>query len=218
MIEAAAPEGPIVLVGHSMGGMTVMALAAQFPELVKERVVGVAFVATSSGGLAEVGWGLMPSLARAAHKLAPTTVASLARTPKLVARTRRLGRDVEELLVKRYSYASSVSPDLVRFTAQLISSTPLTVVAGFLPTFDVHDKAEALALLDGLEALVLSGEKDLLTPPDHSEEIVRRLPVAEHVLVPDAGHLVMLEHPDDVNLHLGDLLDRVERVLEHTAS
>jgi pimeloyl-ACP methyl ester carboxylesterase len=111
-----------------------------------------------------------------------------------------------------------VPPDLVRFTARMIAETPLPVVAGFLPTFDLHDKGEALAVLDGLEALVLSGEDDLLTPPDHSVTIVRRLPGAEHVLVPDAGHLVMLEHPDEVNLHLGELLDRVERVLEHTAS
>ena len=218
VIETVVPEGPIVLVGHSMGGMTVMALAAQFPELVRERVVGVALVATSSGGLAEVGWGLMPALSRAAHKLAPGTVASLARTPRLVARTRRMARDVEELLVKRYSFASPVPPELVRFTAQLIADTPLEVVAGFLPTFDLHDKEEALAVLDGREALVLSGEDDLLTPPDHSELIVRRLPGAEHVLVPKAGHLVMLEHPDDVNLHLEELLDRVERVLSHIGS
>jgi pimeloyl-ACP methyl ester carboxylesterase len=218
VIDAVAPEGPLVLVGHSMGGMTVMALAAQYPDLVRERAVGVALVATSSGGLAEVGWGLMPALARAAHRLAPGTVAGLARTPRLVARTRRVGRDLEELLVKRYSYASPVPADLVRFTARMITETPLPVVAGFLPTFDLHDKSEALALLDGLEALVLSGEDDLLTPPDHSQSIVRRLPGAEHVLVPDAGHLVMLEHPDQVNLHLGELLDRVERVLEHTAT
>jgi len=218
VIDAVAPEGPLVLVGHSMGGMTVMALAAQYPDLIRERAVGVALVATSSGGLAEVGWGLMPALARAAHRLAPGTVAGLARTPRLVARTRRVGRDIEELLVKRYSYASPVPPDLVQFTARMIAETPLPVVAGFLPTFDVHDKSEALARLDGLEALVISGEDDLLTPPDHSESIVRRLPGAEHVLVPDAGHLVMLEHPDVVNLHLGELLDRVERVLEHTAT
>ena len=48
VIDAAAPEGPLVLVGHSMGGMTMMALADQYPELVRERVVGVAFVGTSS--------------------------------------------------------------------------------------------------------------------------------------------------------------------------
>ena len=49
VIDAAAPEGPLVLVGHSMGGMTVMALADQYPELIRDRVVGVAFVGTSCG-------------------------------------------------------------------------------------------------------------------------------------------------------------------------
>ena len=58
VIDAAAPEGPMVLVGHSMGGMTMMALADQFPELIRERVVGVAFVGTSSGRLGEVNFGL----------------------------------------------------------------------------------------------------------------------------------------------------------------
>ena len=42
VIDAAAPEGPLVLVGHSMGGMTIMALADQYPELIRDRVVGVA--------------------------------------------------------------------------------------------------------------------------------------------------------------------------------
>ena len=39
VLDAAAPEGPLVLVGHSMGGMTMMALADQFPELIRDRVV-----------------------------------------------------------------------------------------------------------------------------------------------------------------------------------
>jgi pimeloyl-ACP methyl ester carboxylesterase len=60
---------------------------------------------------------------------------------------------------------------------------------------------------------VLSGADDLLTPPEHSEEIVRRLPGADQVLVPDAGHLVMLEHPDLVTEAIGDLLERAERTV-----
>ena len=35
------PDGPIVLVGHSMGGMTIVALAELHPELFGDRVVGV---------------------------------------------------------------------------------------------------------------------------------------------------------------------------------
>lgn len=211
VIEATTPTGPLVLVGHSMGGMTVMALSGEHPELVHERVLGAALVATSSGGLGEVSWGLHESLGRIAHRVAPVALVGLTRAPRLVDRTRRIGSDLEQLMVKRYSYASDVPPELVRFTAAMIAATPIDVVSGFLPGFDIHDKGEALAVLDGIEALVLSGADDLLTPPDHSEAIVRRLPGAEHVVVPDAGHMVMLEHPDVVNLHLGDLLERSTR-------
>lgn len=65
VLDAAVPEGPVVLVGHSMGGMSVMAFADQFPEYVRERVAGVAFIATSSGKLAAVTLGLPTAGARA---------------------------------------------------------------------------------------------------------------------------------------------------------
>ncbi len=57
VLRALAPDGPLVLVGHSMGGMTIMALAEQRPELFAERVLGVAFLATSAG---EVRSGGLP--------------------------------------------------------------------------------------------------------------------------------------------------------------
>ena len=41
VIDEVAPDGPLVLVGHSMGGMTIMSLAEQRPELFRDRVVGV---------------------------------------------------------------------------------------------------------------------------------------------------------------------------------
>ncbi len=214
VLQEVAPTGPVVLIGHSLGGMTQMALAAEQARLVSDRVVGVAFIATSPGGLADVHWGLAEVVGQVAHRIAPGALSRLARTPRLVDRTRRIGSDLEQALVKRYSYASAVPASLVQFSAAMIAATPIDVVAEFLPTFDRHDKRAALAALDGIEALVLSGEDDLLTPTGHSDEIVRRLPVAEHVVLPDAGHLVMLERPDEVNLHLDELLVRARRSLE----
>ena len=38
VIDQVAPDGPVVLVGHSMGGMSIVALAEQFPELIGDRV------------------------------------------------------------------------------------------------------------------------------------------------------------------------------------
>ena len=55
VLDAVAPTGPVVLAGHSMGGMSVLALARQRPELFGDRVVGVFLLATSAGGLVETG-------------------------------------------------------------------------------------------------------------------------------------------------------------------
>ena len=210
VIDAVAPDGPLVLVGHSMGGMTIMALADRCPELFAERVLGVAFVSTSAGGLSEVDLGVA-GMGRLVQRAAPGALRVLNRTPRLVARARALGSDLETVLVRRYSYASDVSPALVRFTARMIAATRLEVVADYLPTFSVHDKRAALAALDGIEVLVIVGDHDLLTPAEHSDTIVDALPGAEHVVVRDAGHLMLLEHPDVVTEHVLGLIERALR-------
>lgn len=53
VIDRTAPEGPLVLVGHSMGGMAIMAFAELYPEMFGDRVVGTVLMATSGGLLAE---------------------------------------------------------------------------------------------------------------------------------------------------------------------
>jgi pimeloyl-ACP methyl ester carboxylesterase len=208
VLQAVVPDGPVVLVGHSMGGMTVMSLAEKDPEFFTERVPGVALISTSAGGLGRVDFG-MPHIGPVVQRFAPAAVKALTRTPGgLVERGRRIGSDLEALLVRRYSYASPVPASLVRFTADMIATTRLEVISEFMPTFSTHDKLAALATLDGRELLVMVGDGDLLTPIAHSEEIVRRLPGAEHVVVKDSGHLLMLEHPRIVTMHLIDLVER----------
>jgi len=207
VIDAAAPDGPLILVGHSMGGMTVMALAAQFPDLVHERVAGFAFVGTSSGQLAAVTLGLPAAATRAFRVLAPGVLRVLGTQVDLVERGRRATADLFAGIVKRYSFGSDdVDPGVGRFAERMIESTPIDVVAEFYPAFTEHEKAEALEAFDSLPGLVLAGDKDLLTPSDHSRDIAERLPDAEFVVVPGAGHLVMLERPDLVNAHLAALL------------
>jgi pimeloyl-ACP methyl ester carboxylesterase len=210
VIEAAAPSGPLVLVGHSMGGMTVMSLAAHDRPAFEERVVGAALVASSSGGLATVDFGLSRA-GIAVQRLGPAALTLLALRPGLVERGRRIGSDLEQMMVRKFSYASDVSEELVRFTADMIAHTRIEVVSDFFPSFAEHDKREALAALDGIETLVLVGDSDLLTPAGHSEDIIRLVPHAEHVVVRDGGHLVMLEHPAVVTPHLVALIDRARR-------
>ncbi|WP_446046523.1 alpha/beta fold hydrolase [Streptomyces olivaceus] len=213
VIDAAAPEGPIVLVGHSMGGMTVMALADAFPELVRERVVGVALVGTSSGRLGEVNFGLPVAGVNAVRRVLPGVLKALGQRAELVEKGRRATADLFAGIIKRYSFASrDVDPAVARFAERMIESTPIDVVAEYYPAFNDHDKTDALAEFADLPVLVLAGVRDLVTPSEHSEEIAGLLPDAELVLVPDAGHLVMLEHPELVTDRLADLLARAGAV------
>jgi pimeloyl-ACP methyl ester carboxylesterase len=211
VINAVAPQGPLVLVGHSMGGMTLMALAAHHPEVVKDRVIGVAFVATSPGGISAVSWGLGRVLGKAVHKMGPFAVGQLAGRQGLVNSVLKAGREVEEYFVDLYSFASPVPLSIVRLTADMIFKTRMDVISDFMETFDKHDKRLALEQFIGVETLVLNGVQDLLTPPQHSEEIVRLIPGSEHVLVNDAGHIIMLEHGDVVSEQILALIVRAQR-------
>lgn len=208
VIAAAAPTGPLVLAGHSMGGMTMMALADQRPRLVDERVVAAAFVATSAGGVGPATFGVSAGLSRGLGRVAPRLLAGLAARPGLWRHVRVAARDVESLLVDRFSFASPVSEDTVRFAADLLLGTDLDVMGGFITTLEAHDRLPALAAYAGVDVLVLNGEGDRLTPPEHSLVLVQELPHSEHVVITDAGHLVMLEHPTLVSAQLMALIDR----------
>ncbi|MFJ3227871.1 alpha/beta fold hydrolase [Streptomyces sp. NPDC086783] len=213
VIDAAAPEGPIVLVGHSMGGMTVMALADQYPDLIRDRVVAVALVGTSSGRLGEVNFGLPVAGVNAVRRVLPGVLKALGQRAELVEKGRRATADLFAGVIKRYSFASrEVDPAIERFAERMIEGTPIDVVAEFYPAFTEHDKTESLVHFAGLPVLVLAGVGDLVTPSEHSEAIADLLPDAELVLVPDAGHLVMLEHPEVVIDRLADLLVRAGAV------
>lgn len=212
VIAATAPEGPIVLVGHSMGGMTLMSYALGHADELAERVVGAAFVATSAGGLNDVEYGLGRLAGGVVHKTAPGFVRLLSGVPQLVNGAVRAGRDVVDFLVDWGSFGSPVPMSVAKLTTDMITGTDMEVVAAFMPRFDEHDKTEALARFDGRELLVFNGTKDRLTPPAHSEEIIRHLPGAEHVLVEGAGHVIMLEVPDLLNSALLELMERATRM------
>ncbi|MFB7505104.1 alpha/beta fold hydrolase [Streptomyces broussonetiae] len=213
VLDAAVPEGPIVLVGHSMGGMTMMALAAQYPELIRDRVVATAFIGTSSGRLGEVDFGLPLAGVNAVRRILPGVLKALGQQAELVEKGRRATADLFAGIIKRYSFAGrDVDPAVERFAERMIESTPIDVVAEFYPAFTDHDKTGALVSFREMPVLVLAGVQDLITPSEHSEVIGDLLPDAELVLVPDAGHLVMLERPEVVTDRLADLLTRAGAV------
>lgn len=138
------PGARVVLAGHSMGGMAIMAFADRHRELFEERVVGVALVNTSCGDLAEMTLGLPMVLAKAVRPLAPRTLRGLGRRAELVEKARGLGADLAFVVTRKMAFADKyVSPSVVDFLEQMIRATPIDVIAEFYPALMAHDKAAA---------------------------------------------------------------------------
>jgi len=213
IISEYAPTGPLILIGHSMGGMSIMALADQHPELFGDRIIGVGLCSTSAGRLDEVPI-ILPGLpGRWLRALATPTVSALARVPDAVERGRKAGTDISYLLTRKYSFGSEVPPAFTEFVNEMIAATPISVIADFYPIFALHDKYESLEPLQKVECVVIGGDKDALTPFEHAEEIVRRVPGAELVEVPNCGHLGLIEHHREFTAALLGMIERAEQSL-----
>jgi pimeloyl-ACP methyl ester carboxylesterase len=208
VLRAVVPSGPIVLVGHSMGGMTILALADRAPEYFRERVVAVGLLGTAAGAFAETVFGIPGVLGRALRPVAPGVIRIANRRAALLESGRRTGSDVAYLLTRRFAFGGDVPPSLVDFMERMVAHTPVEVMTEFFDTFLSHDKLAALDEVKGIETLVLCGERDLLTPPKNSHVMAAALPDAELLLVPGAGHMVILERPAVVNGALRRLVER----------
>ena len=214
VLAARAPRGPVVLVGHSMGGMTVMALAEQHPELFGTRVVGAALLSTSSGNLAELSFGLPEFFTRIRAAVIPVAAWTMRRRPGFAERTRKLAAAVISAATWSLSFASrDVDPALGRYVDAMIAGTPVDVIAEFYPALAGLDQTGALSPLRRVPTLVLTGDADKLIPMGHSDTLVELLggegPDVEYVVVPGAGHLVPLERPEEVTRALAGLVRRV---------
>ena len=215
VLDTRVPRGPVVLVGHSMGGMTIMGLAALRPDLFGSRVVGGALISTSSGNLADLNFGLPELLTRVRAAFLPVAAWTMRRTPVLAERTRRVAADLVSAITRSLSFASAdVDPALTRYVDAMISGTPVDVIAEFYPALAGFDETGSLEPLRTIPTLVLTGDADTMIPKEHSELIVEGLggpdgDTVEFVVVPDAGHMVLLEEPDVVSGALTRLLRRV---------
>jgi pimeloyl-ACP methyl ester carboxylesterase len=216
VLDATTPEGPVVLAGHSMGGMSIMALARQRPELFGTRVVGVFLLATSAGGLVESGLvgravklarrlGLLPLYLRVLQVLAP-----------FIERHRRRGTLFGRWFTRRFLFGRDDADRAhVRMVQNLLEETPYTVNAAFYATFLDHDETASLDVLARVPVTVVAATHDRLTPAAHARRMAERLgPDAELVVVPGAGHSVNLTRKAVVDQAFLALLDRVEADLQ----
>ncbi len=201
LIDAYAPTGDLVLAGHSIGGMTIMELAARRPELFAARVKGVCFVSTSAGDLHTVSLG-MPELGPWARDRIPFVLAFRSRT---LSRKRRLRAPIiESIVVKRFLFGDQMRLRDHMLTVEGLVNCPGDTMTGFFEDLMRHDRSAPLAAaLAGIPVLVLVGDKDVLTPVGHARRLSAAIPGSRLVVSPGAGHMLPLER----DRHVSDMLE-----------
>lgn len=176
------PESPLVLAGHSMGGMTVLSYAGQFPHEVKARVRGVLLVSTASHGL---------RMAR--HRGEITFMKVLALGLPVTA-----GPAITERSQRNLLFGKEARREDVHATLRQVAGTRLPTLGAFYGALSRLDEVKSLAVLDGLPVRILVGADDRLTPPAHSEDLASGIPGSTLTVLPGKGHMLTYEATDEV--------------------
>lgn len=211
VVTQTAPTGDVVLVGHSMGGMTILALAGTHPALFRDRVVGVGLLATGAGHYID-GHRVENALRWASRRrlLAPTLLLLRLLAPALEQVRPRRTRTMRWVTKKVMFGRSDLDPATLAMTHELLEEPPLSTLCSLHGALLRHDALRAQRELEHKPVLVLTGSDDRLTRPGHSERMAADIgPSAEHVVVAGAGHVVNQTRPVETNAALDRLLDRV---------
>lgn len=106
------------------------------------------------------------------------------------------------------AYSLSTAPRLAELASQRLAETRPSVLHGDLLA---SSKFDALAQLPqvGCPALIVCGLEDQITPPRTAQFLAGALPQARLVLIPEAGHMVMLEQPEQTAQALTDFLQEI---------
>jgi pimeloyl-ACP methyl ester carboxylesterase len=204
VLKEVAPHGVIVLVGHSMGGMTVLSHARQYPEQYGRMIVGAALISSAAEGVTRSPLGEI--LKNPAVEALRFTARS---APKLMHRGRNVSRSLIAPILRATSFSDlQVSRSLDAFSQRMMNGTPIATLVGFLYALEVHDETAGLWTLLRIPTLVACGDHDLITPDEYSRKMAASLPQSELVIVPGASHLALLDKPDAVNDGLVRLVNR----------
>ncbi|BBX65441.1 alpha/beta hydrolase [Mycobacterium saskatchewanense] len=204
VLKVAAPRGVVVLVGHSMGGMTVLSHARQFPDQYGRRIVGAAIISSAAEGVARSPLGeILKNPALEAFRFTARSA------PKLIHRGRNVSRSLIGPVLRAASFSDlQVSRSLDAFSQRMMNGTPIPTMIGFLDALEHHDETAGLWTLLRIPTLIACGDHDLLTPDEYSRKMAASLPQSELVIVPGASHLALLDKPEAINDGLARLVKR----------
>ena len=187
LIEMAVPHGRIVLVGHGMGGLVCMALAARHQLLFNVRVAGLVFLSTAAGGVAQASATLPQSVGRVVQDLEAILGS------RIVGHVRGRIDKAKTIGLRWLLFGDDPDPNDTRLVAEMISKHWPETVALFRPTLDRQDRAAALTVAVGTPVLAIVGEKDRLVPASHAHVLADSVQHGTAVILSGLGHMLPLE-------------------------
>jgi pimeloyl-ACP methyl ester carboxylesterase len=176
--------GPVVLVGHSMGGYVALAFARRHPEMLR----GLVLVGTKSG--ADTPEGAAGRRATAEKvKLEGIDGVVGAMAPKMLA-------------------ASNQDAAMAAKVRDFMEpSKPEGVIGALLGMAERPDSTPTLGQIR-VPTLVITGADDTIIPPAESDALAKGIAGAQLRVIPQAGHLVAFERPDEFNAALQEWMKR----------
>lgn len=204
VVAERAPAGKMILVGHSLGGQIAFAALRHAPEDVRQRIAGLMLVSTAIDCFAANG---VPALLNL--RIVGWLAGMLKASPK---RVRRLRDKIAGLIAPALAIAVFSRPTnrrVIDLHAYMINETPLDTYLGFLDDLRGHDEYDAVPYLSGLPGVVLVGDNDDVTSREQAEKIIAAWPGAELIEVTNAGHMLPLEAPKEVNASIARLAEKV---------
>jgi pimeloyl-ACP methyl ester carboxylesterase len=178
------------VVGASLGGMIAQRFAIAYPE----RLRSLTLVCTTPGGASHV-------------PAAPEVQAALVQ-----------GGDDPSTLYRRNAWFLYGDETRTRFPERIeedveVRSRIPTPPGGYLGQLQAamgHDAWEGLPQV-GVPVLVVHGDADLLVPTANGHLLAQRIPNAELVLLPGAGHMLQADASEGYRTALLDFLARASR-------
>jgi pimeloyl-ACP methyl ester carboxylesterase len=200
VLDAALADGErAVVVGHSLGAMSIAAWAGHHD--VSARASAAALINTGLGDLISDSL-LFGQLARWLNhpRIGRALLGSSA--PLLP-----FSSPLSQAVVRYVAFGPGATAGDVAFYERMLLDTPAAVRAACGVALSDMDLWSAVAGLT-IPTLVIAGERDRLTPPEHARRILEALPdPAGLIVLEKTGHMSPLERPRELTDALGTLLD-----------